>query len=194
MKNLFNNIKMRYPIMPFAVLMLNSCMIKAPRGQAMHLERRNWWRWFAAAGAGIVLAGCVGLMGREPINVNMVGLDPLPGEGMELRMAVKLRVQNPNDTALDYDGIAVELDVRGATFATGVSNERGSIARFGEAIVTVPVSISALAVMRQAIGLSSGESARINYTLRGRMAGAGMGGMRFESSGEFDLPKGLGMK
>ena len=160
----------------------------------MPLDRRACWAWLAAASAGAALCGCASFLGREPVRVNVVGLDPLPSEGMEVRMAVKLRVQNPNDTAFDYDGIALDLDVRGAAFASGVSNERGSIDRFGEAVITVPVSISALAVLRQFIGLASGESKRIDYALSGRFGGTGLGGMRFSSTGQIDLPTGLGTK
>jgi hypothetical protein len=159
----------------------------------MQFDRRAWCRWLAAMGAGAALGGCAGLGGRDGVRVSVVGLEPLPGEGMEVRMAVKLRVQNPGDTALDYDGIAIDLELRGTAFASGVSGERGSIVRFGEAVLTVPVSISAFAMLRQALRVASGETARIDYTLRGRLAGPGFGGMRFASSGEIDLPKSLGL-
>ena len=109
-------------------------------------------------------------------------------------MAVKLRVQNPNDAALDFDGISIELDVRGSPFATGVSDERRSVPRFGEIVISVPVSVSALAVVRQAIGLATSERPIVDYTLHGRLAGTRFGGLRFESKGEIDVPKGLAPK
>ncbi len=133
-------------------------------------------------------------MGGEPLHVSLVDLEPLPGEGLEVRMAAKLRVQNPSNLALAYDGIFVELSVRGSSFASGVSNEAGRIERFGETIVTIPVSISALALLRQAIGMAGAKSTRIDYTLHGRLSGTGIGSTRFESSGEIDLPKGLGAR
>jgi len=126
---------------------------------------------------------------RESLQVNLVGIDPLPGEGMEVRMAVKLRVQNPNDAALDYDGASIVLDVRGATFATGVSPERGSVPRFGEAVITVPVSVSALAAARQIYGLATGDRPRVDYVLRGRLSASGIGGTSFEAKGEVELPR-----
>ena len=136
-----------------------------------------------------MFAGCAALGLREPIQVNVVGLDPLPGEGMEMRMAVKLRVQNPNDTPLEYDGISISLEVQGTTFATGVSAERGTVPRFGEAVLTVPVSVAALAAMRHLFRLAtSGDKPRTDYVLRGRLSGPGLSGARFESKGEFDLP------
>jgi hypothetical protein len=163
----------------------------------MQVSRRGWW-WVLAGGAGAALAGCAGLVGQDAVSVNVVGLEPLPGEGLEVRMAVKLRVQNPNDTALDFDGLSIELDLHGAPFASGVSGERGRIGRFGELVLSVPVSVSALAVLRQVLALAnaatgaSPAAARVDYALRGRLAGPGFGGMRFAASGEIDLPRTLG--
>jgi hypothetical protein len=84
-----------------------------------------------------VAAGCAGLGLREPLDVNLVGLEPLEGQGMEARFAAKIRVQNPNDAAIDFDGISLTLDVRGERFATGVSDARGTVPRFGEAVTVV---------------------------------------------------------
>lgn len=158
----------------------------------VNLHRRHCTRYLALAAASMALTGCASLTGAEAVRVNVVGLEPLPGELMEARMALKLRVQNPGETAVDYDGISVELDVRGNSFASGVSPEKGSIPRFGEVLISVPVSVSALAVLRQVAGVASGNSSnRIEYALRGRLAGSGFGGVRFSSSGEVELPKGL---
>ena len=151
------------------------------------MNRRGWVQGTGLLAVGWLLAGCAGLGLREPIQVNLVGIDPLPGEGMEIRMAVKLRVQNPNDVALDYDGVSIALDLRGNSFATGVSAERGSIPRFGEAVISVPVSVSALAAFRQFIGIANKDKPAADYALRGRLSSTGFGGVRFESKGEIDV-------
>lgn len=155
------------------------------------MSRQRLGRWVSVLGAGWLLAGCALLGQPEPMQVNVVGIEPLPGESMELRMAVKLRIQNPNDTAVDFDGVSIELDVRGSTFATGVSGERGSVPRFGETVITVPVSVSALAAVRQAFGLATSQRLMVDYALHGRLSGAPFGNMRFEAKGEIDLPKQL---
>lgn len=155
--------------------------------------RRHWLRQLGVAGAALALGGCASWIGREPLRVSVAGLEPLPSEGLELRMALKLRVQNPNDAALDYDGLAIELDVHGARFASGVSNAHGRIGRFEEALITVPMTISPFAIARQALDLTQTRNPRIDYTLRGHLAGTGLGGMHFESSGQLDLPRGLGI-
>jgi len=74
------------------------------------MNRRMWWQRACVLVAGWVLAGCANLGLREPVQVNVVGIEPLSGEGMEMRMSVKVRVQNPNDAALDFDGISIALE------------------------------------------------------------------------------------
>ena len=137
----------------------------------------------------LALAGCASLVHREPVRINVVGLEPIPGEGMEMRFKVKLRVQNPNETAIDFDGLALDLDLNGRPFASGVSDRTGSVARFGETLIEIPVSVSAIAVVRQALGVIEGDGkAEVPYALRGRLAGGLLGGMRFSDSGTLKLP------
>ena len=160
--------------------------------QAAALPYRNILRpLLILLGALLVLglAGCASLTHREPVRINVVGLEPIPGEGMEMRFKVKLRVQNPNDTAIDFDGLALDLDLNGRPFASGVSDRTGSVARFGEALIEIPVSVSAIAVVRQALGVIEGDGkAEVPYALRGRLAGGLLGGMRFSDSGTLKLP------
>lgn len=148
-------------------------------------------RLAALAALLLALAGCAGLGLRDPVSVNVVGLEPMPGEGMETRFALKLRVQNPNETPIDYDGVFVELDVRGTKLASGVSDQKGVVPRYGEALITLPMSVTLGAVIRQVIGIAAGERIRADYQLRGKLAGPAFGGQRFESKGELQLPAGL---
>jgi LEA14-like dessication related protein len=135
------------------------------------------------------LASCALLPGSEPPRVSVVGVESLKGEGLELRFAIKLRVQNPNDSPIDYDGISIELDLNGKTLASGVSGERGSVPRFGEALVTIPISVSAFSAIRQAIGLADGSAnAEWPYSLRGRLSSGMFGNIPFASEGRLRLP------
>lgn len=138
----------------------------------------------------VAFSACATLPGREPPKVDLIGVESLGGEGLELRVAVKLRIQNPDETPIDYDGISLDLELRGHDFASGVSDQRGSVPRFGEAVVTVPMTISASAIVKQALSLASGERGRLEFVARGRLAGGLFGGMRFASSGQFDWPAG----
>ncbi|MGN8251146.1 LEA type 2 family protein [Pseudomonas sp. SMV7] len=136
-------------------------------------------------------AACALLQPRDPVTISVIGIEPLPGQELELRMAVKMRVQNPNETPIDYDGIALNLEVNGQPLAAGVSDQQGHIGRYGETVVVVPVSITAFAVLRQAYGLGQVDSLQgLPYKLRGKLAGGALGTVRFTDEGQLDLPKG----
>jgi LEA14-like dessication related protein len=137
----------------------------------------------------LLFGGCASLQGREPVQVIIAGVEPLQGEGLELRMLVKLRIQNPNDLPLDFNGVAVQMDVQGKLFATGVSDAAGSVPRFGETIINVPVSISVLRIAHQAIGALTNEyHGKLAYEMTGKLAGPAFNSLHFKSNGEFTLP------
>ena len=137
----------------------------------------------------LLLAGCAALSPQDRPRVEVVGIEPLGGQGLELRLAVKLRILNPSDVALQYDGVFLEMDVRGKRFASGVSDAQGSVPRFGETVLSVPVSVTTLAVLRQALDIASGSSSpKLDYQLRGKLAGPVFRSHAFESEGELELP------
>ena len=104
----------------------------------------------------LALQACAIFQARDPLQVTVLGVEPLESQGLELRMLVKLRVQNPNDVPIDYNGVPLEMNVQGKTFATGVSDASGSVPRFGEAVITVPVTVSAFHMLAEAFGMMRG--------------------------------------
>ena len=147
--------------------------------------RRALWTVAVAA----ILGACAGMPHQDPLQVTVAGLEPLPGEGFELRMMAKLRVQNPNDAPVDYNGVFVRVDVQGNTFATGVSDQRGSVPRYGESVIEVPLTASAMRMATFALGMLGGGSIeKIHYNLEGKLDGPGFGSTRFQSQGDLALP------
>lgn len=142
-----------------------------------------------------LVAGCASFAGQDAPSVKVAGLEPLASEGLELRFALKMRVQNPNGAPIDFDGIAVELDLDGRGLASGVSDEKGQIPRYGERIVTIPVSISALTALRQLLArvgsVERGDAAggTISYALKGKFGGVSgaFDAVRFADQGELNL-------
>ena len=102
----------------------------------------------------LALSACAVYPNNDPLNVTVVGVQPLQSQDMEVRFYVKIRVQNPNATNVNYNGVALDLDINGQPFASGVSNESGSIGGYSEAVLSVPVSVSAFSVVRQTFGLA----------------------------------------
>lgn len=139
----------------------------------------------------LMLSACANLQPRDPLQVSIAGFEALPGEGLELRMLVKLRVQNPNDAAVDYSGIYLQLDVADKAFATGVSDQSGSVASFGEAVISVPVTVSALRMARQMMGVLDGQPVdKIRFEMNGKLSGgSAFSEHRFQSDGELTLPR-----
>jgi len=158
--------------------------MQSPRPLFSHLLR------LLACSLLLALSACSTLVPRDPLQIDLVGLEPLPGEGLEMRFAVKLRIQNPNDDAIDYNGVALQLDIDDQPLASGVSSQSGRVPRFGEAVISVPVSISAYSVMRQAWGVSGYKPGQdLPYALRGKLAGGLFGTMRFNDSGTLNWPE-----
>lgn len=149
-------------------------------------------RWLAALLAACLLpwlSGCATL-GADALRVNVVGVEPLQGAGMELRFAVTLRVQNPNDASVDFDGVAVDLELNGRNLATGVSDARGTVPRFGETLIVVPVTISAFAALRQVLAFTDGtRREEIPYVVSGKLAGSAFGSVRFSQAGSLRMPQ-----
>jgi len=138
----------------------------------------------------LAAAGCAGMPGaREPLQVSVADIESISSEDLEARMMVKLRVQNPNDAPVEYDGVYVKLDVMGKTLATGVSDERGAVPRFGESVIEVPVTISLLRLGLSALGIFGGGQSveKLHYRLEGKLNGP-MFGTSFQSQGELSLP------
>ncbi|MFO1401901.1 MAG: LEA type 2 family protein [Steroidobacteraceae bacterium] len=141
----------------------------------------------------LALGACAALQPGEPLQVSVAGIESLPGEGLELRMLVKLRVQNPNDAPFLGDG----AQLCNSTCSTGrsrdgVGDAHGSVPRFGESVIAVPVTVSVLRMVGQAIGLLDGKPVdKVTYAMRGKLSGTGLRAARFRSQGELDL-RGLG--
>ena len=136
------------------------------------------------------LVACSTFAPRDPLHIDLVGLEPLPGEGLEMRFAVKLRIQNPNYLAIAYNGVALQLEINNQPLASGVSDQRGQVPRFGEALISVPVTISAYSAMRQAWGVAGyTPGLGLPYELSGKLAGGLFGSARFTDSGTLKWPE-----
>jgi hypothetical protein len=132
----------------------------------------------------VTLGGCAGLFGRDPLRVSVAGIEPLASQGLEMRFNMKLRIQNPNENALDFDGVSIDLQVNGKSFASGVSDQHGS----------VPLTVPAFTALHQVFSLAGSDApaGQFPYILRGRLAGGLTGGTRFIDQGTLSLP-GLGL-
>jgi hypothetical protein len=139
----------------------------------------------------LALGACSTLPNRDPLSIDVAGIEPLPGEGLELRLAVRVRIQNPNDSDIEYSGAALNLDLNGRKLASGVSAVRGTVPRYGESVLEIPVTISALSMARQVLGFMNDDAQNqreVSYKVRGKLEGGVFGTRRFTDDGTFELP------
>ena len=142
-----------------------------------------------ALAACLLLAGCASAPHRDPLQVSLAGIErPQKGDGLEVRMTVKLRVQNPNHKAVAFNGVALQMEVAGKAVASGVSDVKGKVPGYGEMLVRVPVTISALGLAGQAMGiLKTVRSGKVPYALTGKLGDGRSDPARFAIEGEMGL-------
>ena len=148
----------------------------------------------------LLLSASVGCASVEPPGVTPLGaqLDTLTNDG--LRLAVDLRVSNPNAVALPLSGIGYTLAVEGVDVVRGDA-PAGSLARVpahGEADLSLPVEVrwADLIDAKEALVAGGGD---FGYVLRGEakyeppgLAGAVLpSAVPFEYAGELPLREAL---
>ena len=141
-----------------------------------------------------LLIGACALFGvREPLNVTIANLTPIEVGLLEQRYALKVRLLNPNDAEIAFDGVVFDLEINGKPFAKGVSSQSSVIPRFGEAVIDVQVVSGIQNILRQINELTKGNRTAITYRIKGRLHSGGLlGSVGFDSSGEIALPTGDG--
>ena len=149
-----------------------------------------------AATCGALLALACATVGREvlPPDVYVIDIQPLESTALEQRMRVDLRVRNPNDFALEIDGVRFDLDLNGTRFARGLGNERVTLPRLDEARISVVSTTGVMDWVRQFAALAQPGRKDMDYRVAGRffLADSILGHVDFESSGNLGDASGLG--
>ncbi len=119
----------------------------------------------------LLLAGCAGL-GRqfEAPEVQLVQFRPLPSEGFEQRFAMKLRVLNPNDKALELDGLYYTVKLQGHKVVSGVSSQLPTIPAYGEGTVELEAATSLIGGFRVLSEWLSDPGRPVAYELETRLS------------------------
>lgn len=143
-------------------------------------------RALAALAVAALVAACAGFGLREPLSATVADIKPLEMSLLEQRFSVKVRVLNPNDADIEFEGVVFDLELNGKPFAKGVSNQKGTIPRFGEALIDVNVVSGLSGILRQVNELRSGRES-MTYRLSGRVATGTFGTVPFETKGELKL-------
>ena len=136
----------------------------------------------------MLLAACAIQPGGDPLTVGVAGLELLPSEGMEGRFLVKVRLENPNEAPVAFNGVSISLNMGDSQLASGVSDASGTIPRFGETVLAVPVAVPLTSIVGEVLSLASGNLSHLNFALRGRLAQPDLRGVDFNSTANLELP------
>lgn len=134
-----------------------------------------------------LLGGCVGIALQDQLDASIAGFEPLEIGFFESRYAVKVRLLNPNDTAIPFQGVVIDMTLDNKPFARGVSDQTGVVPRFGEAVIAVNL-VGSRNLLQQFIDLATRDPKPLQYRLRGRLNTEGPGGVSFQSYGDLALP------
>lgn len=138
----------------------------------------------------LTLGACALVAVREPLSVTIADLKPTEIGVLEQQYAMKVRVLNPNDADIAFDGVVFDLEINGVPFAKGVTDQASVIPRFGEALIDVRLVSGLQNILRQIDELAKGERTSLSYRIKGRLYYAtGFGFLSFDSSGEILLPQ-----
>ncbi len=125
---------------------------------------------------------------KEP-QVVLENVRPVGGGVFSQQVELDLRITNPNDFALPFDGMRADLRVNDIPFAQGVSDTRITIPRLSSETVTLTATVSTFDLARQVF--NAGRGARtFSYALDGTAylgGGLARSQVGFQQSGGFQL-------
>ncbi|WP_439106314.1 LEA type 2 family protein [Congregibacter sp.] len=102
---------------------------------------------------------------------------------------MKLRIVNPSSIALDIDGIAYDVSIRGSKVLSGVSNDAISVGAYSESVAELEVAegmFGSLALVRDL--MSNPIEGGLPYKLNAKLSRSGIGGaIRVSKEGTIDL-------
>ncbi len=119
----------------------------------------------------LLLVGCAGLSTHmETPRVSFVGLKALETGLFEQRLAVRLRVQNPNNLELPVKGLDIDVELAGEPFAHGVSAREFTVPARGEAEFDMIVTANAASALLRIAGGDRESRKTVAYRLKGKLS------------------------
>ena len=117
-----------------------------------------------------VLSGCATMNpDYEQPSVELVSFKVLPADGFEQNFEIGLKLTNPNNFDLPFNGISYQLSVAGETLASGVAADVPMAAAYGESRFVVPVSTSLIRGFKVIRALMEKQGQDISYQLKAKL-------------------------
>lgn len=117
------------------------------------------------------ITGCATLPATsEPPHLSIVSIEPVEVTPLEQKYHLKLRLQNPNDHALEVSGMSYVLEVNGQPLLQGVSDDSVTVPRFGESIIELSGISTLFGFVRQIQALQERKTEDMHYRLSGKLS------------------------
>lgn len=124
------------------------------------MHRRTF---IASAVATLAVAGCVTPQNALPPEIELSNVGLLSSGIFSQNIELELRLRNPNNFSLPLDALTYNLDLNGAPFVRGRSDESVTIPALGDVLYPIKASTSVLDLLQQAFNLStSGMAYRVS--------------------------------
>ena len=115
--------------------------------------------------------GCANLPATTtPPNLSLVSIEPVEVTPLEQKYHIKVRLQNPNDHALEISGMSYILEVNGQPLLKGVSDKSVTVPRFGESIIELSGISTLFGFVRQFQALQERKTQDMHYKLSGKLS------------------------
>ena len=116
------------------------------------------------------LFGCATMnLDYEEPSVELVSFKALPVNGFEQNFEIGLKLTNPNNFELPFNGISYQLSVAGETLAHGVAANIPTAAAYGVSRFVVPVSTSLMGGIKVIKALMVNQGQDISYQLKAKL-------------------------
>lgn len=115
----------------------------------------------------LLVAGCSTLKFEAP-KLTVISMKVQSADIFSQRMAVRMRVQNPNDRELPIKSISYTIEVNNAEFAQGLSDTPFVVPAMGEADFDVQITTNLANALTQLFGRRGADT--LDYHLRGEVA------------------------
>lgn len=116
------------------------------------------------------LSGCATMnLDYEEPRVELVSFKALPANGFEQNFEIGLKLTNPNNFELPFNGISYQLSVAGETLAHGVAANIPTAGAYGESRFVVPVSTNLMGGIKVIRALMYSQGQDISYQLKAKL-------------------------
>lgn len=125
----------------------------------------------------------------EPPRISIANIAPKDVAVFEQRFDVQLPIQNPNNQALEINGLRCDIELNDKEFGNGMSGQKVKIPRFGSEVVNVEVITGLGSFLRQFQEFNKLGVGKVRYRLKGTAFVEAPSSFKlpFDEKSEFDL-------